>query len=156
MFEIDVNELDREWVGQPELFHTYAIQAADARLALDEAKAQLDITRAEIDKDIRDRPAHYDLEKVTETALLSVLLLQPMHQKAVRAVNKAKHDLDIVQAAVTALDHRKKALENLVFLHGQNYFSTPRVSGDSVAKMKESAKKRTRSRTALSREALED
>jgi hypothetical protein len=26
---------------------------------------------------------------------------------------------------VAALDHRKKALENLVYLHGQSYFSAP-------------------------------
>jgi hypothetical protein len=38
---------------------------------------------------------------------------------------RAKDRVNKVEAVVTALDHRKKALENLVYLHGQSYFSAP-------------------------------
>ena len=40
---------------------------------------------------------------------------------------KTKHELDIARAASIALDHKKRALQNLVQLHGQNYFAGPKI-----------------------------
>ena len=38
-----------------------------------------------------------------------------------------KHKVDVLQVVVDALDHRKKALENLVTLHGMSYFASPKA-----------------------------
>lgn len=141
-FVVDKERLDEEWVGQADFYHFWALELANARLELEQEKARFDLTRAELDRDIRSDPEDFDVEKITEKAIENAILLQPQYQKALRKVTAAKHKVDVTQAAVGALDHKKKALENLVYLHGQNYFSTPQAKGDSGKKMKEKADKK--------------
>jgi hypothetical protein len=38
-----------------------------------------------------------------------------------------KYEAEVLQGAVNAVDHRKDALENLVRLHGLQYFAGPKV-----------------------------
>jgi hypothetical protein len=134
---IDINErmLDAEWLRQPRLYMKYALELADAKARHAERKAGLDTCRAEIDLDIRLKPKEYNIEKVTESTIASSILMQPEYKQAMERLIVAKHRVDILEAVCVALDHRKKALENLVFLHGQNYFSKPRVEGgDEIGK----------------------
>ena len=70
------------------------------------------------------------------------IILAEEYQYAQKLVFIAKHRVDVLSGAVTALDHRKKALENLVDLHGRNYFSTPRIDtrhlgSEGIEKFKE-------------------
>jgi len=126
-FDIDLNRLDEEWIGQPKTFFKYAAELADARKELEEAKAELDVLKATIDKNIRDDSDAFGLPgKTTETLISNTILLQPLYQNAMKDYREKKHRVDMVQAAVSALDHRKSALERLVSLHGQNYFATPK------------------------------
>lgn len=129
--EIDLDRLDEEWVNQPASFYEYAIQLADAKLKHANAKSKLDVVTAELDILIRSDPNYYNLDKVTEKALEKVVMIQPSYQKAVKAINESKHTMDVLQAMVDALDHKKKALENLVHLHSMNYFSSPRSNKDT-------------------------
>jgi hypothetical protein len=58
-----------------------------------------------------------------------------------------RHKASVLKVAVTALDQRKKALEKLVDLHGQDYFSTPRAKGENREKMEELETSLRRKRT---------
>lgn len=140
---IDEMNLDREWINHPGLYFKWARKLADARMEADELKARIEVVAAELDKDIRESPSLYEVEKVTEAAVKSAVIAQETYQKAVRRFGKAKHKVDIYQAAVNTLDHRKRALENLVDLHSQNYFSSPRakqeIDKDRLDKAKERA-----------------
>jgi len=128
-FAVDKEALDTEWEGQPDRFHGYAVQLADAKLAHEQAKNLLEVTRAELDRDIRSEPDQFEVEKITEEVVKNTILLQKKYRKQQDVVNAAKHTVDVLQAAVTSLDHRKKALENLAYLHGQQYYSTPTKVG---------------------------
>lgn len=140
-FTPDRDALDEEWVRQPELYHQYAVDLADARLDLEEKKNKLEVIRAELDKDIRTSPEDYELQKITETAISATILTQSRYTKGLERVNKARHRVDVLTAAVTALDHKKKALENLVYLHGQDYFSSPKAKGENSEEMDRAARK---------------
>lgn len=144
----DKTMLDTEWVNQPKLFYDYAVQLADARMELDETKAELDVARAEIDKRIRVNPEEYEIEKVTEAVITNTILRQDEYQDKLADVIKAKHQMDVLQAAVNALDHRKAALERLVSLHGQSYFATPRAADETSRETVDEIEKQTaRSKT---------
>lgn len=146
-FEIDEHNLDREWVKQPSLYFTWARKLADARQDLDEAKAKVDVTKAEVSRAIRDDPEDHGLEKVTEAAVTAAIPEHPDMIRAVKELSKARHKVDVYQAAVNALDHRKRALEKLVDLHGQNYFSTPRApDAESAEALEEAGKQHARRR----------
>lgn len=132
---IDAEALDQEWLGQPALYHKWAVRVADARQKVAEAKADLDVTKAEVGQAIRSNPEEYGVSKPTVDAINEAVLLAEDYQKAAAAVIKAQHTADVLAAAVAALDHRKRALENLVELQGRDYFSTPRAAGSSMAKV---------------------
>lgn len=127
LFELDETQLDREWVEQPKLYFDYATQLADTKLHYEETKVDLDVVRADLDLAIRANPEDYDLDKVTEKTIESRILQEEEYKSALKKVRQAKHEVDLLQAAVVALDHRKHALQNLVSLHGQQYFAAPRA-----------------------------
>jgi len=95
---------------------------------MDEKKAHLDVVQAQLAKEIRADPESFEIEKLTEAALASTILLQPRYQKALSIFQKAKHDYDLIQALVWALEHKKRSLTLLVELHGLGYFSDVKVS----------------------------
>ena len=127
LFDIDENRLDEEWVSQPRHYYEQAVKLADARKKYEQMKAEKDVVEAELDFDVRSKPGDFDLEKITEPVVKNTILLQPRHKEATKALIESKHSMDIVQAIIDALDHRKKALENLVSLRLANYFSEPKA-----------------------------
>ena len=127
---IDETALDVEWLEQPRLFMKYAQHLAEMRKRLDAAKEQLDLVRAELDKDIRMNPDKYEISKITETVVSNTIITQPEYREANKEMIDAKFEVDIAMAAVRAFDQRKDALENLVKLHGQQYFAGPKVPRD--------------------------
>jgi len=131
--DIDADTLDKALVEQPALFFKHSKRLADARLALDEAESAFDVTKAELSLMIRDFPKKFGLgDKVTEGSVNAVLSSHESCQKAQRKIHRCKHNVELLSSMVKALDHRKRALEKLVDLHGQNYFSSPRVAGEEA------------------------
>lgn len=131
ILQIDKNILDDEWLGQARLYFQWAVQLEDARDEFEETKAAFDVVKSDLDLAIRTNPDAYDLPKVTDKSVAAALIIQPEYKDAQQEVFIARHRVGILQAAVTSLDHRKKALEKLVDLHGQKYFASPRVSEHS-------------------------
>jgi hypothetical protein len=128
--KIDPTALDVEWLRQPELMIRYAKHSARMRIDLDEKKQALDIARAEADQLIRSNPEKYIDGKVTETAITNCILVNGNYKAAQKAFSDAKFESDMAQAAVNAFEQRKSALENLVRLHGQQYFAGPKMPRD--------------------------
>lgn len=130
--QINPDALDVEWLMQPQLFMKYAEALAEAENRVDSAKENLELTKAETDSDIRNNIEAYTgtTKKPTETVVLSIVTQHHDYKKALTRFNKAKRDAKIMLMAVRAFDQRKTALENLVKLHGQSYFSSPQEDRD--------------------------
>lgn len=143
-FEINPNRLDEEWLRHPKLYHKHAIILADARKEYEQKKAELEVLSAEIDRAIRSTPSEFGLEKITETVVANTILIQPPYRKLQKEVIEAKHDVAVAEAAVSTMEHRKKALENAVQLHLADYFSEPKARGSAREKMEEEKKRRIR------------
>lgn len=129
---INEHSLDRDWIEQPRLYNTYARKLADAKEAVRTAEAAYSLAKAEIANDVRQRFETYGLEKCTVDAVADCVTSHDTVQQALADLNAAKHRVDVIAAMVEALDHRKKALENLVELHGRNYFSEPRARNGAM------------------------
>jgi hypothetical protein len=125
--ELDSDRLDEQWLEQPRLYHKYARKLANAKQTLEECKARLELVKAELGREIRLNPLGFGLEKITEAVVANTIIIQQGYKDAQEEYIAGKHRVDVVQAVVTTLDHRKRALEGLVTLHGQDYFSTPRA-----------------------------
>lgn len=122
--QIDKHQLDREWVEQANLLWRYAKAEADAEYAMDRAKERLELVKADLDKKLRSLLASGD-RKPTEAVIASAILLHDDCRAASSEHLEAKHVYNVFRAAVKAISQRKDSLENLVWLFGKEYFSTP-------------------------------
>ena len=127
---ISCEELDIEWLEQPELMMRYSRHQARCALELDKAKERLEVVKAELDKKIRQHPEKFDVAKITETVVSNTIITQAEYTAAQGEMLDAKFEFDIARAAVSAINGRKDALENLVRLHGMQYFAGPNMPRD--------------------------
>ena len=127
---INPDALDVEWIKQAATFGEYCMEQAGARAKLDDIKERLDVKVAGLGLKIRANPATFGLDKVTEASVQAVILLDAECAKLREEIAVAQYELEVIVAAVRALDQKKSALENLVRLQGQNYFAGPSVPRD--------------------------
>jgi hypothetical protein len=139
--KIDETSLDIEWLDHASKMMRYARHAATMRQRLDLAKETVDLVKAELDKDIRTNPEKYDIEKVTEAVVQNTILMQDRYKKANENFINVKYETDIAANAVRAFDARRDALENLVRLHGQQYFAGPSIPRDITWEREQMQKK---------------
>jgi hypothetical protein len=133
----DRNRLDEEWTEQPAMRHRYGVELADAKRELSRAKAELEITAAELDNEIRESPDDFGLSKVTEAAIKAAIPSNPRYKKFREKLINAEYLVDVLVATVAAIEHRRKALEDLVRLWLGDYFSAPRAPEGAQEKMHE-------------------
>ena len=134
-FQIDVGALDKDWANQSALYHDYAMKLADAKLALLHAQNNLKKIEAELAVAVREDPAKFveGATKPTDELVKVAVQRHPDVVNARDAIAIATYDVEVLKAACLSLDHKKKALENLVSLHGQDYFSAPRTPTGAAA-----------------------
>ena len=142
--QIDPLALDEEWIRQPGLRNAYGVDLAGCRKAWEEAKNYYKVVEAETAMLVRKSPGTYGLEKVTEKAVEQTVPIQPAVKDAAQEIVDARHDMDVMEAAVAALDHKKKALEKLVELHLADYYGEPRAPAGAKDRLGEVGKKRAR------------
>jgi hypothetical protein len=126
--KVDVLNLDKEWQYQSELFLKYSKELADKKEELAKAEEFLEVVKAEAGK--RARLKLKDNAKATEGMVKEEIALDQERKDAATKVIYIQHDVDILTGVVRAFDQRKAALEHLVTLLGQQYFSRPSVPYD--------------------------
>ncbi len=127
---IDENSLDIEWLQQASLTMEYARHQAHCQRLLNKKKEQINVKKAELDRDIRTNPDNYDLDKVTESAIQAAIITNKEYQQLQAEYIELNYDYEMAFSAVQALQSKKVALENLVKLHGQQYFAGPKLPRD--------------------------
>ena len=148
---IDKDALDDEWINQPSLFMRYAEAQAESKMELDRAHEAVKVARSEIIRELKN-----DYPKMTEKVIEAHYRTDERHLDAKEAMIEAEYVYNMLNAAVMAMHQRKMALENLVRLQGQEYFSTPTPKGTEKEKevvreqmdekRRTAAKKRVKSR----------
>lgn len=143
---IDEDALDIEWLEQAELGRKYGEHWADCVRRLMIAEENVKLVRAELIK-----KAHEDAEKIfglpegkspTGPMVESYYRNHKKHKAAKEEWIQAQYEANTAETAkFEASRTRKAALENLVQLHGQNYFAGPRMPRDLVKKREEREKK---------------
>lgn len=127
IFDIDLTMLDAEWIRHPKMFFEYSVKVTKSARKVAEAKAELSLVESELASRMRKNPKKYGFgPKATEAAIKSKIPSRKKWKKYFDLLNDSIENHGILQDVVTALDHRRRGLERLVSLHGQNYFSEPR------------------------------
>ena len=133
----DKDRLDEEWVEQPGLRRQYGVELADAKREVSRMKAELELTAAELDNEIRESPESFGLSKITEAAIKAAIPGNPRYKKVREKFIAAEHLVDVLMATVSAIEHRKRALEDLVKLWLGDYYSTPIAPEGAKDRMRE-------------------
>ena len=125
VYAIDKYNLDEECVRQIEFIEEAAHKAVMARIGVEAAKARLEQAKAAADIEIRNNPTQFNLAKVTEATVAAAVTAHPNVVIALNEHLTARQDMLQWEAACNMLEHRKKSLDNLIYLHGQAYYSKP-------------------------------
>ncbi len=137
--QIDPDTLDIAWLEQADLYYKYSDawntalnEKNDLKIEVERQKEKIEEAKADLDLDIRKNPDTYDIDKVTESAIQSAIHVNPDYKKELETMYDLKKEFNEAQAkanrlysCVAAMEQRKTALENLVRLINQQYFSTP-------------------------------
>jgi len=127
---IDPSQLDVEWLEQSRLMMKYARHQAEKQKEEEQAKETLEFTAAELDKEIRNAPSKFGVEKITEGVVRNTIILSDKYKKEYERYTETRFENNIAKGAVRAMEGKKVALENLVKLNGQQYFAGPRSPRD--------------------------
>lgn len=130
-FQIDLGRLEEAWIQHVTDYHACAVELEEARSDHERAKADLELVVAELNIEVRRNPDSFGVEKVTEKVVESLVIRDSRYKKAQESLFTARDKVGIHQVAVNTLEHKKKALENVVQLWLGNYFSKPKEPGGS-------------------------
>jgi len=145
LLEIDIDALDVEWIEHPKVFMEVSEELADAKKKLDTLRFKLDVSEADEENSIRSDPEKHGITKITEGLVKAALANSEKLQSGKRRIIEQQHEVTLLASCVTALEHKKRALEKLVILHGQQYFAGPAAPRVSAALAEDTAKQRARS-----------
>jgi len=139
---IDETALDIEWLEQASLAMKYGRHYAKCRRTLTLAEEKIKVIRAELIQEAnvdpdkccnKDKPNAADIEAYYRN--------HQRHKDAKKEWVEAQFELNMAEVAKNEVSFtRKAALENLVTLHGQQYFAGPKIPRE----LSEEAEKRRR------------
>jgi hypothetical protein len=130
---IDQDALDVEWLNQPSLAMKYGKNWACCVEDLARAEEHLKIVQADLVDMVNQNPTKYLGEGIKPTIgnIDAYVIRHEDYKTAKDEVIKRQYEVNVANIAKMEIGNsRKSALENLVRLHGQNYFAGPSVPRD--------------------------
>ena len=126
---IDATALDVEWLEQPSLAMKYGRIYAGIKADLAKAEEKVKVIRSELIKEANENPEMCcGKSKPNASDIEAYYRNDERHKKIKKKILKLQHECDIAEIAKNEVSFtRKAALENLVTLHGAQYFAGPAI-----------------------------
>jgi len=141
---IDETALDVEWVEQARLSLKYGRHWAECKNELTLAEENIKLVRSELIKEVNEDPEGCLGEGIKPTAPVVEAYYRnhKRHKAAKQEWVEAMFEANVAEIAYKEVSWtRKAALENLVKLHGQQYFAGPAVPRNLTEEMEQRKKK---------------
>ena len=141
--KIDPDSLDVEWLGQALLAMKYGRNYAESKKELANAVESIKVVRSELIKEANENPEGCcDKERPNAGDIEAYYRNHRRHKDAKEKIINLQYEMDMAEIAKNEVSFtRKTALENLVKLHGQQYFAGPKVPRDLSWEVKERQKR---------------
>jgi hypothetical protein len=133
--KIDRDNLDEEWLRQPELYMKINMALAEARQYLDELKEMREVKALKLGKKVRQDPEAYGIEgRATDKAVNEIVDTDKNILAANEEVRQAKFEVDVLYGVLNSADHRRDALKNLTSMELKEWYgsSTGTVSSEDA------------------------
>lgn len=127
---IDCDALDVEWLEQAELAVKYGKYWARCKDRVTRAEENIKLIRSELIAEANDEPVKCcNKERPNAADIEAYYRRDKRHIEAKDEWMEALNELNIAEVVKNEISFtRKAALENLVILHGQQYFAGPSVA----------------------------
>jgi len=140
---IDPAQLDVCWLEQPNLVAKYGKALARAEMEAKQTAEDVKSIRSDIIIAISADPSPLgDGVKPTAPVVEAYYRQDADYRRAKARMIKAEATAERLRQCINALYNRRTALENLVRLHGQEWFAGPRAPRDLVAEWEQNTKHR--------------
>jgi len=152
---IDENALDIEWLDQASLAMKYGKYWARCREVLTRAEENIKVIKAQLVQDIYHNPDEC-LGKGNKPTAINIEAYYRTHEDHIKAKEEwvqAQYEFNMAEVAKWEISNtRRLALENLVRLHGQQYFAGPSVPHDlaEIRELKEEKQNKLHSKIGKS------
>ena len=143
IMRIDESNLEAEWLGQAARYMEMVEANADGQAQLDRLNDKLDVLQSTEAANIKKQLEAAN-EKVTEAAVNRLLPERPVIRALKVEIIDAQRQASIVRGAVTAMEHRKKALEMLVQMQLAKGRSEPSTQGATRSEVQNSLAQKRR------------
>ena len=127
--EIDISALEEEWLSQPALAFKYGKNWAELQKELELAQEEIKLIRSELVEQATGDPEKYlDTAKATANIVEAYYRNHKRHKAQKDKIVQLQFEANVAEIVKTEISiTRKRALENLVSLHGQQYFAGPSI-----------------------------
>jgi len=125
--KIDPNALDVEAATQADRFFKWAERAIEAEHDLEEWEFKLKVAAAELELTCREDPESFGLKSATEAAIKAVVIKHPEYVGIYQKVMLKRRKTMKLKKAEQSMEIKKRMIEALITLHGQEYFAGPSV-----------------------------
>jgi len=150
--EIDPSQLDVAAATQADVFFDWAEKLVRARMYFDREKLRLELITSRLNMNARANPGDFGLAKVTEAGLGDAIRRHPELKDQQKKLLDAREKMLLLEAAVEAMNQRKRMIEVLITLHGQQYFAGPSTPRDLVSAYREYREKKQEQVASVQRE----
>lgn len=132
--KLDKNNLAEEDVQFAETYYYYAKELGAAKSNLDTAKTNLSATKGRRELAIRKSPGT-DL-KITESVISALVDSDTEVMAAEQDVDAAQEKVNLLFAAVMAMNEKSSRLKELISLDNRNYYNSVAPSDDMHGRLK--------------------
>jgi hypothetical protein len=141
--KIDYDDLDTEWVEQADLARRYAKHLSHLRSKVRKLEEEKKTIRSEIIDAINRNPEEFTGKTKPNSAdIEAAYRRQKKYKEKMNEVLDAQEELDYAELAYQEIAWtKKKALEQLVTLHGQQYFAGPSMPRNLEKEMERKKKR---------------
>jgi predicted RNase H-like nuclease (RuvC/YqgF family) len=142
---IDVNAIDEEFLIQPNLLWKYGKEQGRLKAEVDFLKERLEVRKSKISLQVRNDPESFGAsKKLTESGIGDIVRCDESVRSLTKRLNETKHQLDILNTALTSLEAKGRSLEAIVKLMGLDYFTRPTVPSSVKTEIEKKGAERTK------------
>ena len=138
--QIDESALDIEWLDQAPLAMKYGRIHSELQKEVSEKEEEIKVYKAGLTKSVHEDPdGTVGKSKPTIADIDAYIQLDKGHKRLQQDLIDLRYEHSMAGVARNEIAFtRKMALENLVILHGQNYFAGPRIPRNLSKEVQES------------------
>lgn len=140
---INKYKLDEECLSHSSIYARYSLKEVEAKTAVSRAKDFLELIQSERNLSIREELAKVGT-KSTEAMIDKLVSSDTQVIEAKEKLREAEDIYSKLSVAVSAFEHRKSELDNLVKLYCSGYYSVPNSNSEAQKNINEQTSRAVR------------